>query len=85
MSPFSFFVVYQVRGLMIHLSSDETLSSRHPLKEADHGESAPYWPGAAQFEADGSLPVGYDDPSRRRGQHVASNYTPIECGLINLY
>ena len=28
-----------------------TLSSRHPLEQADRGGSAPYWPGAAQLEA----------------------------------
>lgn len=35
-------------------SSVFSLSSKHPLKQADCDGSAPYWPGAAQLEAGGS-------------------------------
>ena len=55
---FSLFVACLGQGLTIHLSSLQTLSSRHPLKQADRGGSTPYWLGAAQLEAGGSCPVG---------------------------
>ena len=58
-----------------------TLSSKHPLKQADRGGSAPYWLGDAQLEADGSGPLGHDDPSHRRRQPVASYPSPNRLDL----
>ena len=59
-----------------------TMSSRHPLKQADRRRVSTHWLGAAQLEAGGSLPIECDDPSHRQVQHVASNSLPIEHGLI---
>ncbi len=59
-----------------------SLSSKHPLKQADCGESATYWLGAAQLKAGVSWPVGYNDPSHRWRQPIAPEITPIHSGLI---
>ncbi len=59
-----------------------SLSSKHPLKQADCGGSATYWLGAAQLKAGVSWPVGHNDPSHRRRQPVAPELTPIHSGLI---
>ena len=53
------------------------LSFKHVIKQADCGESAPYWLEGAQLEAGGSWPVGRDDPSHRRRQPVAHGPTPV--------
>ena len=79
----NFFLIFSVGawvyGLLVELI---TLSPMHPMGQASHDGTSPYWLGAAQLKAGGRCSVRHGDLSHRLERPLAPSSTPIEQWLI---